>query len=72
MEVKMQNDVVELKFKGERRAVFTNPQQLQFKVGDYAVVQADNGLDMGRINHISGLMIEVEDDKKLKKIITEN
>lgn len=65
----MQNDVVELKFKGERRAVFANPQQLPFKVGDYAIVQADNGIDMGRINHLAGLMIDVEDDKKLKKVI---
>lgn len=52
----MQSDLVELKFKGQRRIIFTNPQQIPFKVGDYAIVQADKGIDLGRINHISSLL----------------
>jgi len=68
----MQNDVIELKFKGERREVYSNPHQLAFKVGDFAVVQAENGHDMGRINHISGLMLNVPDDQELKKVIRQS
>jgi cell fate regulator YaaT (PSP1 superfamily) len=66
----MLNEVVELKFKGERRELFDNPQNLSFKVGDFAVVQADKGLDFGRINHISGLLRKKTDSEdKLKKIV---
>lgn len=66
----MLNEVVELKFKGERRELFDNPQKLSFKVGDFAIVQADKGLDFGRINHVSGLLKKkTEPDDKLKKII---
>ncbi len=65
----MENDVIELKFKGQRRVVYANPRRMQFKVGDYVIVQADNGIDMGRINHISSLRIETDNKKKLKKVI---
>lgn len=65
----MQSDLVELKFKGQRRIIFTNPQQIPFKVGDYAIVQADKGIDLGRINHISSLLAKKTGKGKLKKII---
>lgn len=66
----MQSDLVEIKFKGQRREVFANPAHIPFKVGDYAVVQADKGVDLGRINHISGLLQQsLDEDKQLKKII---
>ena len=65
----MQSDLVELKFKGQRRIIFTNPQQIPFKVGDYAIVQADKGIDLGRINHISSLLAKKAGKGKLKKII---
>lgn len=64
----MQSDVVELKFKGQRRGLYANPQQLPFKVGDYAIVQADKGIDLGRINHISSIQ-KVEKEEELKKVI---
>ncbi len=66
----MQSGVIEIKFKGQRRETFANLQQIPFKVGDYAVVQAEKGLDLGRVNHISGLMIKPDDGKKqFKKVI---
>ncbi|MCH8872067.1 hypothetical protein IH824_04725 [candidate division KSB1 bacterium] len=65
----MQSDLVELKFKGQRRIIFTNPQQIPFKVGDYAIVQADKGIDLGRISHISSLLAKKDGKGKLKKII---
>jgi len=65
----MQSDLVELKFKGQRRIIFTNPQQIPFKVGDYAIVQAEKGIDLGRINHISSLLAKKAGKGKLKKII---
>lgn len=65
----MQSDIVELKFKGQRRDFYTNPQQISFKVGDYAVVQADKGIDLGCINSISSLLENKSGKNKLKKII---
>ncbi len=66
----MESNIVELKFKGQRREVFANPGNIQFRVGDYAVVQADKGIDLGRINHLSGLTkAKSEDGKRLKEIL---
>ena len=66
----MQCEIVELKFKGSRRDLFANPGQLSFKVGDSVIVQADNGLDFGKINHVSSLLKQrVEEGQKLKKVI---
>jgi cell fate regulator YaaT (PSP1 superfamily) len=63
-------DVIELKFKGERRALFGNPENILFKVGDYAIVEADKGVDMGRVNHISSLLKnKVDEDTELKRVV---
>jgi cell fate regulator YaaT (PSP1 superfamily) len=44
-------DVVELVFKGRRRAYYTNPRELPLHEGDYVVVQAERGEDLGRVHH---------------------
>jgi len=49
----MHTDIIEIKFKGPRRERFVNSEHLQFKVGDFAIVQAEKGIDFGRINQIS-------------------
>ena len=36
-------DTIEIIFKGERKELYANPQQFPFKVGDYAIVEADKG-----------------------------
>lgn len=43
---------IEVKFKGRRTALFENPQEFPFKVGDYAIVEADKGIDFGKINNL--------------------
>jgi len=66
----MVSDFVELKFKGQRRELFANPNKIQLRVGDYAIVQADKGIDLGMINHINGLIDKDDKNRKgLKKII---
>ncbi len=66
----MVSDLIELKFKGQRRNIYENPQQFPFKVGDHAIVQADKGIDLGRVNHISSLLNKKKrDNEKLKKVI---
>lgn len=65
----MHTDIVEIKFKGQRRELFINSEHLQFKVGDFAIVQAEKGIDFGRINNISSLLKSVDREQKLKKVI---
>ncbi|MFQ5823376.1 MAG: stage 0 sporulation family protein [bacterium] len=65
----MHNNIIEIKFKGERRELYANHQQYPFKVGDNAIVQADKGEDLGRVNQVSPLLSIKSGDVKLKKII---
>lgn len=43
---------IEVKFKGRRTQVFANPMEFPFRVGDYAVVEVDKGIDMGRVHNL--------------------
>jgi cell fate regulator YaaT (PSP1 superfamily) len=45
-------DILELAFKGRRKEYFANPLQFPFDVGDAAVVEAERGLDLGRVSHL--------------------
>jgi cell fate regulator YaaT (PSP1 superfamily) len=44
------SEYIEVKFKGRRTNVYANPQQFPFKVGDFAVVESDKGIDFGKVN----------------------
>lgn len=50
------SDLVEVVFKGERREVFLNPLQFPFRVGDYAIVEAERGEDLGRVSQVGPLL----------------
>ena len=45
--------IIEVAFKGRRREYYANPQELPLLPGDYVVVQADRGEDLGRVHHTS-------------------
>ncbi|KAA3660708.1 MAG: hypothetical protein DWQ10_06080, partial [Calditrichaeota bacterium] len=47
------SDFIEIKFKGERKNVFANPLQFPFKLGDFAVVEAEKGEDIGVVNNLT-------------------
>jgi cell fate regulator YaaT (PSP1 superfamily) len=40
---------LEIEFKGGRKALFSNPRNIPFENGDYAVVDIDRGQDVGRV-----------------------
>ncbi|HEX3112178.1 MAG TPA: stage 0 sporulation family protein [Candidatus Eisenbacteria bacterium] len=44
-------DVIELVFKGRRRAYYANPREIPLREGDYVIVQAERGEDLGRVHH---------------------
>lgn len=60
--------VVEIGFKGCRREYYLNPQQFPFKNGDYAVVEADRGEDLGKVLQV-GLLVSLSNNKDIKNII---
>ena len=61
-------EIVEIEFKRFRREFFLNPEQYPFKKGDYAIVQADKGEDMGNVHHFKQNIIGEKSDQ-LKEII---
>ncbi len=50
------SDYIEIVFKGERKEIFANPQQFPFKPGDYAIVEAARGEDLGVVNQVGPLI----------------
>jgi cell fate regulator YaaT (PSP1 superfamily) len=46
-------EVIEVIFKARRRAHYANPREIPAQIGDYVVVQAERGEDLGRVHHTS-------------------
>lgn len=46
------NKLVEVIFKGERCAIYRNRNELDINEGDYVIVEADRGQDMGRVSFV--------------------
>jgi cell fate regulator YaaT (PSP1 superfamily) len=49
--------MIEVIFKGERKEIYANPQQFPFKIGDFVIVEAEKGEDLG-IVHLLGSITE--------------
>ncbi len=63
------SDLVEIVFKGERKELFHNPMQFPFRVGDYAIVEAERGEDLGRVNQIGSLVARKGETDGLRRIL---
>lgn len=63
------SDLIEIVFKGERKGIYFNPMQFPFKIGDYAIVQADKGEDLGLVNQLGPSIHAKNPDEPLKEII---
>jgi cell fate regulator YaaT (PSP1 superfamily) len=48
--------LVEVVFKGERKAIYRNRNELEFNRGDHVIVEAERGLDLGRVSLIGDLV----------------
>jgi cell fate regulator YaaT (PSP1 superfamily) len=62
-------DYIEVVFKGERKQIYSNPQQFPFKVSDYIIVEADKGEDLGQVNQVGTLLSKKKSDDKPKSIL---
>ncbi len=56
---------IELRFKGRRQQVYVNRRDESFAIGDYAIVDADRGEDMGKVIH-TGMLAEASTDEREK------
>ncbi|HSN67971.1 MAG TPA: regulatory iron-sulfur-containing complex subunit RicT, partial [Thermoanaerobaculia bacterium] len=45
------HEVLEVAFKARRREYYANPKEIPLRAGDWVVVQADRGEDLGRVHH---------------------
>jgi cell fate regulator YaaT (PSP1 superfamily) len=61
--------IIEIEFKGGRKAFYANPQEFPFVVGDLVVVEADNGEGLGRVINMGSLVDKRAGEQEFKKII---
>lgn len=61
--------MIEVLFKGERKELYDNPQEFPFKVGDYVIVEAEKGEDLGIVNQIGSLLIRKKEGSETRNII---
>lgn len=62
------SDIYLVEFKGSRKEYFTNPDCLSVKPGEYVIVQAERGEDMGKVTKkVSAEMVNLE--KKPRRIL---
>lgn len=58
----------EIEFKGFRRDFYHNPEEYPFKKGEYAIVEADKGIDLGIVHQIKQ-NINGLDTKEMKQVL---
>ena len=62
--------MIEIVFKGSRKEIYKNPQQFPFKIGDYAIVEAEKGEDLGVVNQLGSLLErKKKNDREIRSII---
>ncbi|MBN1780921.1 stage 0 sporulation family protein [bacterium] len=61
--------VLEVQFKGGRKAFYSNAQEFPFIVGDLVIVQADKGEDLGRVVNMGKLVDQRAGDSEYPEIL---
>src|SRR5258706_13844266 len=63
------SDLIEVVFKGRRREYFTNPREIPVQDGDWVIVQADRGIDLGKVHHTSEWVKRDDAPAKLRELL---
>ncbi|HMI30404.1 MAG TPA: regulatory iron-sulfur-containing complex subunit RicT [Candidatus Limnocylindrales bacterium] len=63
------NELIEVVFKGRRREYFTNPREIPVREGDWVLVQADRGIDLGKVHHTSEWVKREDAPAKLRELL---
>jgi cell fate regulator YaaT (PSP1 superfamily) len=61
--------IIEIEFKGGRKAFYANPQEFPFAVGDNVMVQVEKGEDLARVVNIGSLVDRRAGDQELMQVI---
>lgn len=62
-------ELIEVVFKGRRREYFSNPRELPVEERDWVIVQADRGIDLGRVHHTSEWVNREVAPGKLREVL---
>ncbi|HYQ88811.1 MAG TPA: regulatory iron-sulfur-containing complex subunit RicT [Candidatus Binatia bacterium] len=63
------SELLEVVFKGRRREYFTNPREIPVQEGDWVIVQADRGIDLGKVHHTSEWVKRGDAPAKLRELL---
>jgi len=61
--------LIEVLFKGERKEIYKNPQQFPFRIGDYAIVEAEKGEDLGVVNQLGSMLERKKVEGEIRNIL---
>ncbi len=65
----MTPEILEITFKGNKKVHFFNPKEIKIKPGDYVIVEADKGIDLGQVNKVGRLVALSEIKGNPKNIV---
>lgn len=72
----MTPEILEVSFKGNKRLHYFNPKEIKVKPGDYVIVEADKGIDLGIVNKLGRLValseIKGEPKNLIRKAVDED
>jgi cell fate regulator YaaT (PSP1 superfamily) len=63
------SDLVEVAFKGSRKHIYANNDEIQVSVGDSVIVKAEKGIDFGIVSKVGRLVQVKESEEEIRKII---
>jgi cell fate regulator YaaT (PSP1 superfamily) len=62
-------EVIEITFKRNRKGYFLNCENITFKLGEFAIVEVDKGIDMGHVTQIGRLIMLKDMKEEPKKVV---
>lgn len=65
----MTPEILEISFKGNKKAHYFNPKDIKVKPGDYVIVEADKGIDLGVVNKLGRLVTLAEIKGEPKNLV---
>ncbi len=72
----MTPEILEVSFKGNKKVHYFNPKEIKVKPGDYVIVEADKGVDLGTVNKLGRLValseIKGEPKNLIRKAVDED
>ncbi len=63
------SEYIEIKFKGQRTAIFENPSDFELEKGEFVLVEAEKGFDFGKVNYQGSTKPETTKKNPVRKIL---